>query len=955
MEAVRTVSVVRTAWLVLGAAVIAGPVLAATYHVNPEGTGDFPTIQAAIDGVAHADTIALADGVFTGTGNRNVDFHGKAATVLSEGGKPANCVIDCQGQGRGFGFFSGEGSGSRLVGITITHGSANNGGAMTCTGGSTPRISRCAFLENHGDWGGAVACFESAAPTLENCCFASNTADYGGAISGWGEYCAPVIDGCTLVDNEANWGGAIWYYGSDFPIIRHCTITGNSASAAGGGVYIEGGCPILEHTIIAFSPSGEAIALNSGNTALTCCDLYNNAWGDWEGPLSSQYGIGGNISEDPLFCGEPEGLSPYMLWEYSPCAAQNNPDCGQIGAWGVGCTGLLVLPDGTGEFPTIQAAIAAAGNGEIICLGDGTFTGPGNRNLDLLGKAIEVRSLNGNPSACVVDCQRRARGFVCASGEGPGTVIRGLTVTHGQADVGGAVLCDGASPELVRCVLAGNTATSRGGAIHCSAAAPSLVNCTLSDNQAPRGGGVSCTGSSSPVLANTVIAFSPAGEAVQCDWGSAATLSCCDLFGNAGGDWVGVIAPQYGTAGNIAEDPLFCTPGDFGLRAGSPCAPFTPPNPECDLIGAVDVGCAGVYVVKPDGTGDFPTIQAAIDAAGPGAIIELANGTYEGQGNRNVTFHGKAITVRSQTGIPGACVLDCQGAARGFQFADHEGWSSVVQGLTITNGSSAAGGAIRCQSSSSPQIVECTFHGNTASSGGAIWMNDSSPWLRRCTITSNGASNGGGLACLNDSRPIMENCLITWSSPGEAIFCYTGGLPTLQCCDLYGNAGGDWTGVIESQYGVRGNIAADPFYCDAAAGDFRLEEFSPCAPFTPPNPECDLIGAWPVGCWSGLNEFEAPPAAFELRVIGPNPFQSCVRFSYNRPAVCDRGVPELSIHDLTGRLIRVLGGAEEGVSEGTTLIWNGADDAGTQVPSGLYYCRLRCGDRSAVRPVLRIR
>ena len=31
-------------------------------------------------------------------------------------------------------------------------------------------------------------------------------------------------------------------------------------------------------------------------------------------------------------------------------------------------------------------------------------------------------------------------------------------------------------------------------------------------------------------------------------------------------------------------------------------------------------------------------------------------------------------------------------------------------------------------------------------------------------------------------------------------------------------------------------------------GDFYIDCNSPCAPFSPPNPECDLIGAWPVGC-----------------------------------------------------------------------------------------------------------
>lgn len=36
--------------------------------------------------------------------------------------------------------------------------------------------------------------------------------------------------------------------------------------------------------------------------------------------------------------------------------------------------------------------------------------------------------------------------------------------------------------------------------------------------------------------------------------------------------------------------------------------------------------------------------------------------------------------------------------------------------------------------------------------------------------------------------------------------------------------------------------------CGPEVGDFSLQECSPCAPFSPPNPGCALIGAWPVGC-----------------------------------------------------------------------------------------------------------
>lgn len=71
-----------------------------------------------------------------------------------------------------------------------------------------------------------------------------------------------------------------------------------------------------------------------------------------------------------------------------------------------------------------------------------------------------------------------------------------------------------------------------------------------------------------------------------------------------------------------------------------------------------------------------------------------------------------------------------------------------------------------------------------------------------------------------------------------------GGPIQFTCCDVWGNAGGDWVGPIAGQYGIDGNIREDPRFCVPEDGDFRLLEDSPCAPGT----ECDRIGAWPVGC-----------------------------------------------------------------------------------------------------------
>ncbi|HVP13683.1 MAG TPA: hypothetical protein VMV94_21085, partial [Phycisphaerae bacterium] len=82
----------------------------------------FCTIQAAIDAAAGdaspADEIIVADGVYTGAGNKDLDFGGKTLKLRSANG-PASCIIDCEGEGRGFYFHSGETAEAEVDGFTV--------------------------------------------------------------------------------------------------------------------------------------------------------------------------------------------------------------------------------------------------------------------------------------------------------------------------------------------------------------------------------------------------------------------------------------------------------------------------------------------------------------------------------------------------------------------------------------------------------------------------------------------------------------------------------------------------------------------------------------------------------------------------------------------------------------------------------------------------------------------
>ena len=111
------------------------------------------------------------------------------------------------------------------------------------------------------------------------------------------------------------------------------------------------------------------------------------------------------------------------------------------------------------------------------------------------------------------------------------------------------------------------------------------------------------------------------------------------------------------------------------------------------LFAAAGSAQAATYLLEPDGTGDFPNIQAAVDAAVDGDEILLADGVFEGLGNDQVDFRGKAITVRSQKGNPWNCILrgrDTLGIPSTlFIFQNNEGRDSVIRDLMLLEGSTA--------------------------------------------------------------------------------------------------------------------------------------------------------------------------------------------------------------------------------------------------------------------------
>ena len=158
-----------------------------------------------------------------------------------------------------------------------------------------------------------------------------------------------------------------------------------------------------------------------------------------------------------------------------------------------------------------------------------------------------------------------------------------------------------------------------------------------------------------------------------------------------------------------------------------------------------------------EGTQEHPYqyIQDGIDNASYGDTVSVADGTYSGNGNINLDFKGKPITVTSKNGAA-STTIDCEGIGRGFYFHSGETSSSVLSGFTITNGSTIDGyiGAICCIGSS-PVISDNIITGNSA--GGVYCNVNAAPVIDSNIISKNTTTaSGGGIYCIG-SNPIISN------------------------------------------------------------------------------------------------------------------------------------------------------------------------------------------------------
>lgn len=295
-----------------------------TLVVSP--SGPYTTIQSAISDAISLDTVKVSPGAYSGTGNTDLDFQGKAIVLKSSAGA-ATTIIDCGGSARAFSMEMSELTGSRIVGFTIKDGYAyGNGGAVSLNNVSAT-FDSCVFRSCEASQGGAVYADGSTGYTLNitNCVFDSNSAGGGGAAIY--TKVRTRLTGNTLVKNTSD-------------AVRPAVIT-----IAGTPDTIS----LVRQNITNNSTYALDFVTSPASVTLHCCNFYQNGGGNVNPSSAVQPTIPDTnniiLTQNPLYCDFANRV--YSLRWDSPCSYEHQPACSSvIGAVGVGCGTpvTLVIP-----------------------------------------------------------------------------------------------------------------------------------------------------------------------------------------------------------------------------------------------------------------------------------------------------------------------------------------------------------------------------------------------------------------------------------------------------------------------------------------------------------------------------------------------------------------------------------------------------------------------------------
>jgi hypothetical protein len=340
-----------------------------------------------------------------------------------------------------------------VSGMTITRGSAFNGGGLYNNGGNLT-LTDCTVSGNSasnnggGLYGPSNA---SGAITLTDCTVSGNFAsNNGGGLDARSLDMAVRLTNSTISGNSSfAHGGGMQAFGT--ATLTNCTVNGNSSALYGGGLDLVLGTATLTNCTVSGNSTtgiGGGLDVASGTVVLINCTVSGN----------SSYLAGGGLDLD---------LGTATL---TNCTVSGNSSTGPFaGGGGLYDGGALTLTNCTISGNSVPGGLGSGG-GVLF----GFFSTAALTNCTISGNSAVVGG-----------------GVLNDTRSGGTAMLTNCTVSGNASGYGGGLANYAGAATLTNCTVSGNSSAVNGGGIaNGYLASTALTNCTVSGNSSVIGGGI---------------------------------------------------------------------------------------------------------------------------------------------------------------------------------------------------------------------------------------------------------------------------------------------------------------------------------------------------------------------------------------------------------------------------------------------------------------------------------
>jgi predicted GH43/DUF377 family glycosyl hydrolase len=512
---------------------------------------------------------------------------------------------------------------------------------------------------------------------------------------------------------------------------------------------------------------------------------------------------------------------------------------------------IIYVPN---QYATIQEAIDASSDGDIILVDEGTYF----ENINYKGKAITVASLyfldgdTSHISATVIDGSNPANPYSGAvvtfeSGEDTTSVLMGFTITGGTGTIT-QYIWDGTYP------------VRAGGGVFCYDAGARIARNKITINNIPHNG-IESTGAGIAALlvnssdyviieSNQIVSNKLNGTY---SWGSAVWLN------NNGTIINNEVSYNTTNADNYAWGAVACGSDVSHTRnvvIKDNIISYNQANGQRPFAGGVSIE-GGMSASIIGNLISHNTLSGTV--AGTGGGIEI--GGLEGTTiiDRNIISNNMVLVPNKNENGGGISLQDISANSN----------TSITNNI-ISNNSAAMGGGIRILNSKA-EIANNTIVNNSAGTGGGIWTNNSQPVVINTIVWGNQANSDPGISgtpqivysdiqggFTGEGNLNVDPLFV----PGDSLFHLMATTNTSSCL----NTGADSVQILDHMY-----YAPDHDY----AGNSRPQPIG-----TRPD-----MGAWESDVVNSLEFLEGLqiPLIFELKQNYPNPFNPSTKIKFALP------------------------------------------------------------------------